>query len=509
MSKLETLKQVKLGERVAENESSNLQDYFYETEQWRKIYDGEVDVVYGQKGTGKSALFSLLLQKESSLFDKGILISSAENVRGDTVFSSLKDDPPPTEQAFKTLWKLYILVLIARQLKEYGIKNEHAGELINTLEELSILPKQKGLAALFSHARRFIDSFLSREASSVEYSIGLDQGGCPIKISRKVDLANGKKEIPLSEIPINELLEVANKALIANNLKIWLLFDRLDVAFSQNRDLEYNALRALFKTYLDLLSNENIALKIFVRDDLWKKISSGGFREASHIVRTTTISWDFDGLLNLITRRFLNNQSILKHLAIKKDDVLADIKEQYRTFYRLAPEKIDTGKNPETFGWICSRIRDGQKISAPRELIHFFESLLELQIKKLERGGAEPDAELMFDKLIFKDALANVSQVRYEQTLLAEYSEFQPMLEALRNQKGEHNIETLESLWKDKNRAQTSQSIADKLVEIGFFERRGEKENITYWTPFLYRAALGIVQGKAFETGKDDKDEEE
>jgi len=37
------------------------------------------------------------------------------------------------------------------------------------------------------------------------------------------------------------------------------------------------------------------------------------------------------------------------------------------------------------------------------------------------------------------------------------------------------------------------------LVEIGFFQQRGGRDNWTYWVPFLYRDALCMSQGLAEE----------
>jgi len=55
--------------------------------------------------------------------------------------------------------------------------------------------------------------------------------------------------------------------------------------------------------------------------------------------------------------------------------------------------------------------------------------------------------------------------------------------------------ESLATIW------QTSETkaigIAEELVEIGFFEKRGAKENPEYWVPFLYRVALNMIQGTA------------
>jgi hypothetical protein len=63
-SKRGLLTGLSLGKRVAEEEVDDLALYFVETEQWRKVLADEVDVIFGSKGAGKSALYSALLQRE-------------------------------------------------------------------------------------------------------------------------------------------------------------------------------------------------------------------------------------------------------------------------------------------------------------------------------------------------------------------------------------------------------------------------------------------------------------
>ena len=59
------------GSRIAEDDTQ-LNTYFVETEQWRKILNGDIDIVFGAKGAGKSALYSLLVaQKEVLRLGRG------------------------------------------------------------------------------------------------------------------------------------------------------------------------------------------------------------------------------------------------------------------------------------------------------------------------------------------------------------------------------------------------------------------------------------------------------
>ena len=139
--------------------------------------------------------------------------------------------------------------------------------------------------------------------------------------------------------------------------------------------------------------------------------------------------------------------------------------------------------------------KDGSGQPAPRELIHLLSSLREGQLRRIEVGHDEPADEMLFDRASFKDALRQVSEVRLKQTLYAEYPEFREYVAALEGAKSQQSTSTLARAWGvDETKAR---EIADHLVDIGFFERRGVLSSPDYWVPFLYRDALHLVQGEA------------
>lgn len=495
VSKTEVLKNLEIGERVAEEEADHLERYFVETDQWHQMVSGNIDVIYGPKGSGKSALYTLLNKKDGELFDQGVLLASAENVRGATVFRTIVADPPPSELSFVYLWKIYSLSIIAKALREYEINNEDAKALIIALETVGLLPAADSLAVLFRAVTTYFKGWLNRDTKAVEYALTIDPVSGAPTITRKTEFSDKSEEQNLGDIPVEELFEIANHALTSEDLSIWLLFDRLDVAFAESLELERNALRALFRVYNDLKAYDKVRLKIFVRDDIWHRITAGGFTEASHITKSVHIKWSEESLLNLVMLRLLNNQVIVEYAHIDPYEVKEDYGKQLELFYRLVPRQIDTGKNPDTFNWVLSRTTDSLGDSVPREVIHLLEITKEIQIKKLERGGEEPAEDLLFERSSFKDALPTVSKVRFEQTLLAEYPDMRDYLTKLNGEKAEQSLETLQKLWGTES--EETREIARGLAEIGFFEIRGSKDTPSYWIPFLYRSALNIVQGKA------------
>jgi hypothetical protein len=320
----------------------------------------------------------------------------------------------------------------------------------------------------------------------------------PTGFTGKISLREpGEKARKSGLTSVETLLECANDALIEAGIDLWLILDRLDVAFAENTVLEENALRALFKAYRDLAPYEHISLKIFLRSDIWQRITTSGFREASHITRHVTISWDKQSLMNLVIRRALKNPAITAYYDVDIEDVLADHKKQRELFYRIFPDKVvGREKRLLTFEWMVSRIEDGLKSKAPRELIHLLSSAREAQLRKLENGEPEPPNGILMDRAAIAEALVPVSKIRLEQTVFAEYPQFREKLLKLKNEKTQQSVETLARIWGVG--AEESLQLGNELAEIGFFVKRERKGITEFWVPFLYRDSLEMSQGVAY-----------
>src|SRR5207244_7562089 len=132
------------------------------------------------------------------------------------------------------------------------------------------------------------------------------------------------------------------------SVKVWRVLDRLDVAFAAQEQLKENALRALFKTYLDMQPLDLLSVKVFLRTDIWRRITSSGFREASHITRHLTISWDRQSLCNVVMRRTLKNELVPAYLGVDPEEVFGSVDAQEDVLRRMLPDQVDAGRNPAT-----------------------------------------------------------------------------------------------------------------------------------------------------------------
>lgn len=483
------------GHRIAEEEVDALASYFVETDTWRRLLSGQVDVVYGPKGAGKSALYTLLLQRKEALFDRGVIVKPGENPRGAPAFKDLVVDPPTTEREFIGLWKLYILCLLSELFGESGCNGSNAKNIRRILETERLAPTGS-LKAMVRAALDYVRKAMRIEA--VQGGLEIDAiSGLPKGFTGKISFHEPSTAARENGIwSIDDLLAEANAELLQQGFTAWVLLDRLDVAFAESLELEKAALRALFKVYLDLASLARIRLKIFLRSDIWRRITEEGFREASHITKTLTISWNTQSLLNLVARRAIQNEAVRQYYDVTPEQVLSSATAQRDFFYRVSPKQVEVGPNkPETFDWIVGRCRDGSRQTAPREVIHLMSSVRDDQVRRLELGEAEPEDGTLFARTAFKDALQVVSKVRLEQTLYAEYPALKSYLEKLRGEKTAHSIDSLARLWQLS--PDDAMQVAQQLVEVGFFELRGTKDAPEYWVPFLYRDALDLVQGSA------------
>lgn len=502
MEAQQVVQSIRIGSRVAEDEAHDLAAYFVETESWRKVFEGEVDVVFAPKGGGKSAIYSMLMARENDFFDRGILLTTAENPSGGTAFAEVEKQPPTSEAEFIGVWKVYFLTIVAQALAGYGIKNSPARKLLGKLEDAELLPRSEDpRRRLVRRAMDFVRLFF-RPAASIETSLTADPvTGVPIVTPKITFVEPTAEQRKGGALFVDELFDLAEEALEEAGYTLWILLDRLDIAFADSPELEANALRALFRVYRDLQSRRHVDLKIFLRSDIWDTITRAGFREASHITRDLQIAWNENTLLRLAVQRLLRSDILRDHYGADQAEVLSDFEKQKAFFYKVYPTQVDQGsRKPATLDWCLSRTKDGTGQNAPRELIHLLSETRNSQLKRFENGQASPEASSVFDRQAFKDALPSVSEVRLNQTLYAEHPSLRPFIEKLEGHKTRQNAYSLASIWSVPE-AEAS-NIAEQLVVLGFFE-----PGVTaYRVPFLYRPALAMVQGRAAGVGGEEEE---
>lgn len=95
---------------------------------------------------------------------KNILLTTAENPRGNTVFEGLVVDPPTSELEFVRIWKLYFLIITVEEFKQWGVTNDSFIELKGILEESNLVPARTNLRSILSAVRKYISQLINVES---------------------------------------------------------------------------------------------------------------------------------------------------------------------------------------------------------------------------------------------------------------------------------------------------------------------------------------------------------
>jgi hypothetical protein len=474
-----------LGTSVAENDN-NLPDYFIQTVALNDFLTDRYDLIRGAKGSGKSAILKIAAEHSDrfpTLGDVDMVVATEHT--GEPSFKRAFDllDPHTIDEPdLVNAWKTYLINLALDSLEELP-KNKERDGAIDFAEQCKLRFRTDS-------AFKKIGWSLLRMLHPKSLSVGMD------KLS--IDFPDAPPSYWTESATLPDFPEALARCVTAfakAGRRCWILLDRLDAAFQHDRALETLALRSLLIAYKDFMGQVFLRPKIFLRTDLYDVVTtSGGFRELTHVADRTSppITWDPDRLLQMIMERFAFNSPVCEKFGFDRDSVQDPVVRQ-AAFFSIFPPQIDSGsKKPDTWTWMCARIRDGNNVRTPRDLHALVAHSAQQQRQLLALGGETP-AELITSPAV-KRGLEQMSKDKVENTLLAENPDLRPAILAFQKQKAEQNTETIRLRL-----GEGCEPAVEGLVRIGFLERVGESWKV----PMMYRPGLEITQGAAFEKGAD------
>lgn len=488
---LAALKSVQLGKSVAEKDEC-LKTAFVETSAFHNLMNNNYDIIEGDKGAGKTALFVRILSPEA--YDQrpsNAIIVRGCNVNGEPFFQRLAEGDALSENEYIRFWKGYILARAGNWLLKNNKYSKNSRSSMYKLEQLlrgldlyyesgSSYHDQLEAKEVFEKVLNHIASLFRWKSLAVSIDVGSDGG---LSFSPKIDFAKDNNEE--KDVSIDKAFDLLEKCLSEMGKSIWVAIDRLDEAFQGFPDAEIPALRGMFRTYRDLDEYKNITLKIFVRRDLFARIIKGGFVNLTHINSSKlTLKWEEEDLKTIICNRIRQNSELCDVFDICHEDNNAVIA-------RFFPSSVTTENGSElAWPWIMSRVRDGNGAKSPRNLI----DLVKLAVENQELLDSRDERDLSQIKYVVEEAslleaARLLSNLRLEDTLLAEYP---ADAAAIKIFKGSGSVHTRSSIYKLFSHIDID--VDDKiqrLVFLGFLEERG----IYYNIPHLYKGGLEIESG--------------
>jgi len=198
------------GSEVAENETTGLKNYFLKTYIWDQIIENEVDIIFGCKGSGKSAIYSYLTEYSYDLIGENTILVPSVNPRGTAAFKDLRTKPPTDEIEFNYIWKLYFVLIITQKLTEFKYKDHNYQLVIEKLQESDLLPRSYSFPAMLKMVRDYIFKI----NPSIEPNLSIGESGQIEKIGCKICLSEpSSKEADRGIVSIDYLFKLLNNSL--------------------------------------------------------------------------------------------------------------------------------------------------------------------------------------------------------------------------------------------------------------------------------------------------------
>lgn len=471
----------KIGSGIEEQESNDIKNFLF-IPNHRRIFDPNILVVTGGRGTGKTALFRFLGKTEGRKIVKNLLGSKEESLE-------------------RSFW-----------ITGYG--NQNRGEKTFPAQEVIEDRVNQGEWRYF-WTGLLLSSIIRNFEEEFTKNIPED-----VKVVLKNNLSEISKWLPVIKDnleSLNVFLDRMDTELTNTNMWIFVTYDELDRIVSKYSSLA-EPIRELLSFWLDKWRRwERIRPKIFLRTDLFRK-EFLSFPDASKLqAHQVKLEWESKYLYQLIIKRLANSDkemaeyiNLVPGLVGKKDDDLGYIPKLEETLFVQFMNNIVgeyMGANPRkgaSYRWITNHLQDAEGRITPRSFIKIFSAAATL--------GEERNANLEELRLIhpsdFQGALMSTSEDR-----IAELKEEYPWIELLKNplegrevpMEKEQFLLCLEKVWKSNPTllkmlpSENSMALLEHLSQLGIIEVRSDKRiNMPeiYLYGFMMKRRGGIKRPK-------------
>ncbi len=381
------LQGLNLGDVDAESDRL-LSEYFIDTSEFYKVITDQSDLILGIKGSGKSAIFSMLVSKQTT--DQNLantIFIPSHQEESEAIEVAVKKYFKEMEGDYELVWLYVITRSLAQKLFTGSMSNE------DSVKELQ--------------AKYNFDKTWNQR-------INLDK-----------------------KIIYYRFIADTNEVLSKCNRRIWFLMDKLDKFFNlpEERGIRFALLSTLINVYLNIRNLQNVRLKIFLRTDLYHQLT--GITDKDKISRQITLHWTQDKLIELIVNRIkrLNPSVIPSTPGLPLNDQF-----QYVFSALMGKDK----KKGFTNNWLYNHLRDGNGVITPRDLIRLIMLSKDKELQK-NRGSVSNDIRITGKSI--KEAFSDTfSTHKYSDYLSNEFPDMISTFEKFRNRGSKYTRGNLASI---------------------------------------------------------------
>jgi hypothetical protein len=455
---------LEFGDEAAERDSL-LNATFMAPRDLRAVFIGKKTIVLGDRGSGKSAIFNAIQNREAAwMVDSASVFGDLTDSR--RVITALAQNPSDFVQQmktaetstlsaewFKAIWLLYAASLGARAMEEtkQSVQTLHKSffkdsrALLRRVGWMDSIKRQGQWSLALSAALSFLPDKITLKLGPITVEPTLTQLGKTLR--------EGKA------LRIDEFLDDLNRVLQAINGRFLIVIDQIDELFKYERDKQEALVRGLFLAESFISLKPNIRLAILLRTDLFEVYD---IQEKNKFVsRTMRLEWNREALRSLMVQRLFSNGSMRTMLDSLRSPGLKDTALVGAQLRLAFPAEVEGAPFEE---WLFEGLRNGRRQVSPRQIILFLNLVKESARKTLER----PRYPLFQDNEV-TSALTRLSELSYQEVI----SDFRVATAFVGNCRAakirQIQIDKVTSLF-DQSEGTVSRQI-EQLERLGFLER--------------------------------------
>lgn len=362
-----------------------LADQFVPPAGLQDLLVGRRNIVVGDRGAGKSALFTTLARTRRGA-DNSVQILTLEDPAELVLQLESEGQSLSSADHFRAAWLLSVASTLATQVKTLSPKQTKLAAALR--EAVPGLTAEGERSSLLKR----IFNWLGR--SSLKIQLGPVVFGPPSSAGKP----GGGRPIDLTEF-----LRETCTALKAEGRRVIVAVDRIDEVHKYQRKIQEPLVQGLFLAESSPVHSAEITLLIFIRSDLFETYD---IQEKNKLVtRRLDLQWQNEALLKMLIQRIFANPSLaaLRRVAYDGEQLLVG-----QALKLLFPTDIDGSPFEE---WLWHHTRNGNGRVSPRQLI----LLLVLMRDLPTAANYQFDTLPMFSGSILQSAMTRLSELSFNE----------------------------------------------------------------------------------------------
>ena len=439
----------------------DLQKKFYPLKGYTFIFDQRKFLVLGQKGVGKTALFSALKNNDyAKALAKYLNVSTKQYEHTEWIVG--------TSQATNYV-DIFSCLTNEEQIRGF-LYYETIRILLENDSRLSCLISDGAVGNMFS------EPLVAKNCS--------DWQGETVYLLKKV-------------------LEKVNQYYQEKNIVVTIIYDALDrIVATKSRGEFVSSLIDMW--YKNEYVMQNVRSKIFLRKDIYdREVNVPDKVKLKNY--SVTIEWDYDQLFAMIWKRTISISDTMKNLYEKitrkqSNEVsglgyipTTDEEDNRKILAVLIGVKMGGGNKASTYNWFNNRLSDTQGVIVPRSMIDIFAKAADKELQP-QKEGSQASVRSMIRPRCFEDVLPEVSEKRVID-LKEEFREYAAFFNGLKDtvQRSPVDEDLLQNALLKCGFSNPMEEIVN-LINIGVLKRyqRRLSDPIRYHFPDIYLRGLGL-----------------